>query len=729
MEKDYYANSIEHLVAELARIDLLIQTHVRKARRLHERDSQFRGLYITDQEIDDLLSRPSGLPHWATLPDSGAETAIRAAIGQQQKQIESLKEKSLRRGIHLRLETLAETFQLTPFEIDIVLICLAPEIDLRYERLYAYLHDDVTKRKPSVDLVLNLLSPSFEAKLAARRYLSADAKLLEWHLIHFIEDPAQPLPPLLARGLKISDRIVSYLHGADDIDPVLESYSHRTIPGLPWKDLFLNPEIKRRLARLVTAKAPAGRQSILYFKGPYGVSRHAAAEALCHRLGIHLLTVNLAKLLESEASLFENEIRLAGCEALLQKAALYFSHFDVLLSNENRFHLDHFLSEIETRQELTFLAGNTTWEPADALHKTPFVRIDFPSPVHADRVKLWNRSLNGDATMASDVNLKALANKFSLTGGQIKDAAATAVNLARWRNPNDVKVAMSDLHTASRLQSNRKLSSLAQKVTPHYRWDDIVLPDDCLQQLQAICNYVKYRTLVYDNWGFGRKLSLGKGLNALFAGVSGTGKTMAAEIIAAEIGLDLYKIDLSGVVSKYIGETEKNLARIFAEAETSNAILFFDEADALFGQRSEVRDSHDRYANIEISYLLQKMEAYEGIVILATNLRKNMDDAFVRRMHFTIEFPFPTQDYRKRIWEKIWPDEIPRAKDIDLNLLAKRFEIAGGNIKNSALAAAFIAAEDGKVVTMGHLRRSIQREYQKMGKVTSENAFGNQRAG
>jgi SpoVK/Ycf46/Vps4 family AAA+-type ATPase len=274
------------------------------------------------------------------------------------------------------------------------------------------------------------------------------------------------------------------------------------------------------------------------------------------------------------------------------------------------------------------------------------------------------------------------------------------------------------------LQSNRKLAKLARKIAPHYTWDDIVLPPDRLEQLREICNYVKYRARVYDEWGFDRKLSLGKGLNVLFAGPSGTGKTMAAEIMAGELGLDLYKIDLSTVVSKYIGETEKNLARIFAEAETSNAILFFDEADALFGKRSEVRDSHDRYANIEISYLLQRMEEYEGVVILATNLRKNMDDAFVRRMHFTVEFPFPSEPYRRRIWEKIWPEDTPRSPELDLDFVARRFEMAGGNIRNVALAAAFLAADDGRVVDMAHLVRATQREYQKMGKVVVEGEFG-----
>ena len=234
---------------------------------------------------------------------------------------------------------------------------------------------------------------------------------------------------------------------------------------------------------------------------------------------------------------------------------------------------------------------------------------------------------------------------------------------------------------------------------------------------------MKFRSIVYDQWGFEQKLSLGKGLNVLFAGPSGTGKTMAAEIMAGELGLELYKIDLSSIVSKYIGETEKNLSRIFTEAETSNVILFFDEADALFGKRTEVRDSHDRYANIEVNYLLQKMEEYDGVVILATNFRRNMDDAFVRRMHFTVEFPLPDAADRLRIWEKAWPQATPCSPDLDLEFMARQFEIAGAGIRNIALAAAFLAASNGGKVNMAHLLHGTRREFQKMGKVVSEREF------
>ena len=264
------------------------------------------------------------------------------------------------------------------------------------------------------------------------------------------------------------------------------------------------------------------------------------------------------------------------------------------------------------------------------------------------------------------------------------------------------KVTPADLHAACRLQSNRKLAQLAQKIDPHYTWDDIVLPADQMAQLREIADQVRYRALVYDTWGFDAKLAMGKGINVLFAGPPGTGKTMAADVLAGDLGVDLYKIDLSVVVSKYIGETEKNLSRIFAEATTSNAILFFDEADALFGKRTQVRDAHDRYANVEISYLLQRMEEYDGLVILATNLRQNMDEAFVRRLHFMVEFPLPGAADRRRIWEQIWPSATPR-DDLDLELLAERIEVAGGNIRNIALSSAFLAAADGGIV--GHAPR------------------------
>ncbi|MCZ7545560.1 MAG: ATP-binding protein [Anaerolineae bacterium] len=235
-----------------------------------------------------------------------------------------------------------------------------------------------------------------------------------------------------------------------------------------------------------------------------------------------------------------------------------------------------------------------------------------------------------------------------------------------------------------------------------------------------MCARARYAHVVHDAWGFGRKIAPGRGVSALFAGESGTGKTMAAEVIANDLGLALYKIDLSAVVSKYIGETEKNLSAIFAEAQTSNAILFFDEADALFGKRSEVKDAHDRYANIEIAYLLQQIENYDGIAVLATNLRQNLDEAFTRRLDFLVDFPFPEVEYRARIWAVNFPPDAPLAPEVDLEELAARYRLAGGNIRNATLASAYLAAADGGAITMAHVRRAIRREHQKMGRLLDD---------
>jgi SpoVK/Ycf46/Vps4 family AAA+-type ATPase len=413
-------------------------------------------------------------------------------------------------------------------------------------------------------------------------------------------------------------------------------------------------------------------------------------------------------------------VELAGREAVLQGAALFWRGFDLLLADDKAGRRGTFLVALEERHGLTFLSGEAGWEPSDALHGAAFTRVEIPVPGHGERLELWQRAL----PEAEELDLDAIASKFRFTGGRIRDAAATARSLARARDPLGGTLIEADLYAACRLQSSQKLAALAQKINPRYRWDDIVLPAGRMDQLREICNTLRYRSRVYEDWGFGGKLAMGKGLNVLFSGPSGTGKTMAAEILASDLGLDLYKIDLSSVISKYIGETEKNLARIFDEGRASNAVLFFDEADAVFGKRTEVKDAHDRYANIEVSYLLQRMEEYEGMVILASNLKKNMDDAFVRRLHFTVEFPFPAEPDRRRIWDGLWPAALPRAADLDLDFMARRFELPGGNIRNIALASAFLAAADGGVVTMTHLIRATQREYQKMGKVMLSGEFG-----
>jgi SpoVK/Ycf46/Vps4 family AAA+-type ATPase len=330
-------------------------------------------------------------------------------------------------------------------------------------------------------------------------------------------------------------------------------------------------------------------------------------------------------------------------------------------------------------------------------------------------LRIWNHYVNGSAP--TSLPLDQLAGQFEFNAAQIRDAVASGMDRAR---SSGRALSAEDLFLAARQHSNPNLAGLAQKISPRYAWEDIVLPEDQRAMLREIVATVRGRPKVLDDWGLGRKLVPSRGVTILFSGPPGTGKTMAAEILAGELGLDLYKIDLSSVVSKYIGETEKNLERIFRQAAASNAILFFDEADALFGKRSEVRDSHDRYANIEISYLLQRMETYQGLTILATNLRANLDEAFTRRLQFAVDFPFPEEGDRLRIWQTLFPPEVPRAEDLDFKTLARRFKLAGGSIRNVIVAASYLAASDGGVVTMDHLLHGTRRELQKLGRWADE---------
>jgi SpoVK/Ycf46/Vps4 family AAA+-type ATPase len=366
--------------------------------------------------------------------------------------------------------------------------------------------------------------------------------------------------------------------------------------------------------------------------------------------------------------------------------------------------------------------GSESTLPTARGREALWLNFEFRVPPPPDRLLLWQEAL-ANCAVAPVADLSTLAARFALTGGAIQNACREAVARASLCGSLCAGVTLEDLESAARSQSNQGLRRFAAKVVPFCDWNSLVLPSHALRQLRDVCAAQKYREVVYSQWGFAQRLSMGKGLNVLFCGASGTGKTMAAGILARELGLDLYKIDLSIVVSKYIGETEKQLSLIFREAQSSNAILFFDEADALFGKRSEVKDAHDRYANVEVAYLLQKMEEYEGIVMLATNLKKNIDEAFTRRMHHVVEFPFPDAEHRERIWRGIIPPDAPLANDVDFGFLARQFELAGGNIRNVALAAAFLAAEEGSAIRMEHCLVATALELQKVGKLPSRADF------
>ncbi|NEN98850.1 MAG: ATP-binding protein [Moorea sp. SIO3I7] len=682
----------------------------------------YRGMQVDQEEVEQLLTRPPGTPVLQVDTETEQELPSDAILAGSS------------------LAWLQETFALSAFDVDIIAIALAPELDRRYERIYTYLQDDIRCKRPTVDLVLNLLCPTGEAKLARRSHFTPEAPLLGHSLLHLVSDPNQLQPTLLAHNLKLDGLVLALLLGEKGLDQRLKPFSTLLEPTISLEELPLHQEVKQALLTIVVEDWQASKPLALYFEGADTSVKHRAAQAIARAVEAPLLTVNLTRVVEAKADL-ELTLKLAYRQAWFQKALVYLEGLETLQqtiqSSENSSQYLSLLRIIADHQGITILAGEKPWRPEKTI-AMGMVTVPFPIPEFTVRRWCWQNQLTAAGISLDRPELDALCDRFRLNSEQITDAVIDACNRARWRIAQNTpptphtpnlphcleKPTLSELFAAARAQSGHQLGSLARQIQPKYSWDDIVLPVNQKAQLREICNQAKYRQLVWEEWDFQSKLSLGRGLNVMFSGPPGTGKTMAAEIIAHELELDLYKIDLSQVVSKYIGETEKNLNRIFTAAANANAILLFDEADSLFGKRSEISSAHDRYANIEVGYLLQKMEEYEGVAILTTNLRTNMDDAFVRRLRFIIEFPFPNLKDRRRIWEQIWPSPVPRSEELDLDFIARNCEIAGGNIRNIALAAAFIAADDGGIVKMNHLLRAVRREYQKMGKVLIEGDFG-----
>ncbi len=717
---------LDHTMLHLTRLDLLVRREVIRLRLQTgmRPDEDFRGLYVSDEEVDRLLDGTSPATGLLARPlPGGALQALDRAVALLDERISAAEDQAAHQSAPPRLSALARLFGLSAFECRVLVLCLAAEMDLKYERLFAYLQDDVTKKRPTVDLAMRLLCADVEARMAARSAFAAESPLLRWDLVTLHDDPGARRPVLLARYLKLDERIAGYLLGSDELDSRLRRLLFPSDAGSapPCPN-----DIRQQLLRWARAWPQAWRQTppVILLHGRYGSGKRAATGVLAQALGRPLLLLSAADLAASELPI-EQGLRLADREALLTGALLCWAESDSLLHADVNTESEHraLMRALALGHVPTVLLAAKPWEPGRELAGRPFLRLELPEPTYGERRQRWAAELDGSIPSLTDADMTALAGRYRLTPGQIHDALARAQTLAWARDPADGRLQAADIDAACRGQAQHRLSTLAHKIEPHYGWDDIVLPRAQLATLRLMCTTVRQRPTVYGDWGFERKLSLGKGVIALFAGPSGTGKTMAAEIIARELGLDLYKVDLAAVVSKYIGETEKNLERIFGEAQDSDAILFFDEADALFGRRSEVKDAHDRYANIETAYLLQRTEEYNGLVILASNIKKNIDEAFVRRLHFVVDFPFPEEAERLEIWRRTVPAEAPLAADIDLPFLARKLKTTGGNIRNIILMAAFLAAEEKQPIAMRHLVRGASYEFQKMGKLVVEGDF------
>jgi len=591
------------------------------------------------------------------------------------------------------LDTLCALFQLSPFERDILVLCAGVELDAGLASLCAAAQGDPQRVAPTFSLALAALPGAHWSALAP------NAPLRRWRLV----EPGTA--SLLTRSpLRIDERVLHYLTGVAYLDERLQG-----MVAPVWSPEPLLPSHQALAGRIagVWARARGGVLPLVQICGDERATREAIAAHACASVGLNLHTLSAA-MLPVAASEIEALVRLWEREAALSTSALLVDCEDVDPADTARAGAVTWL--LERTAGALLVAARDRWRPA----RRAMVTVDVCRPGSTEQRRAWYAALGSTAERLNG-QVDLLVSQFNLSAHAIQAASVEALGQIGDHTGEDAVRAIWD---ASRAQARPRLDDLAQRIDSSVAWDDLVLPGSQRQVLRDIAAHVRQRARVYDTWGFAAHGARGLGISALFAGASGTGKTMAAEVLANELRLDLYRIDLSSVVSKYIGETEKNLRRIFDAAESGGAILLFDEADALFGKRSEVKDSHDRYANIEVSYLLQRMEAYRGLAILTTNLKSALDTAFLRRIRFVVQFPFPDAAQRAEIWRRVFPPGAP-VEALDIEKLA-RLNVAGGNIRTIALNAAFLAADAGEPIRMAHLLRAARAEYTKLEKQLTE---------
>jgi len=687
----------------LARLEALLELEILRLRARYELSlDEQRGLYISDDQVDRLL-------HMAANSSSNQRGAILLAAADRLWRESAAALSESPRWSHVVAE-----FSLTPFELDALILAVAPELDRKYQTIYAYLNDDVAKKWATRDLALRLFASEWPPD-AARASLSAEGILLSSGLLQVTGDSHY----WLTGGFVSAEPVTHFLSGVAALGGRRSPAFVTGWPALDWFGIGVAGDACDAMCRVpLLDGAP-----IVIMEGRDGSGRRRAAAALATQLDSPLVTIDVRLVRPNGESLSEL-VRVALLQQRLHRAVVHIDGGANLAERDNAQSSDvrSAIASLGAARGsvLVSVAPGTRWR--DLFGAIRCVSIDFGEPAREDRLRLW-QDLRGESADARDDKLGAIADRFAFTRGQIERASAAADDQWTLSGRNGTGPDEDLLFEAARVESRSglgALGALASRTTTTAQWKDLILPPTTMQLLRELADAIRNRSTVYDDWGMASRNSGARGIRALMSGASGTGKSTCAAIIAsAELGVDLYTVDLSAVSSKYIGDTEKNLDKIFSAARNSSAILFFDEADALFGKRSEVKDAHDRYSNIEVAYLLQKIDLHDGTILLASNLANNLDQGFSRRMHYTIEFPFPGEADRERIWRGMFPPAAPIADDVDYGFLARQFRIAGGDIRNVALSAAFLAAAAGRAISMRDLVRAMARQMMKQGRSPS----------
>jgi hypothetical protein len=731
-----YEDPMDHVRDELRRLALLMDLRgaaLKQRGVIDERAGRFQGLLLRDGELDKLLQQTIEPPKEdPNAPEIARHRDAFAAMTRRITLREAATLWSVQKGLggcRLPLLEVSKRFGLDRLHYHMLVLGLAPEVELSFQRMFAHLLNDVTRKRPTVHLALSLFSEDDEGQRRGRAAFAADSPLLRFNLLHLEQGAGGLETSLLLREFKMPERVVQWLMGAAALDPEMGRYAYLVQGPDKLDDLIYEAREHRRVSALAQylrqGAQDGGATPLVVLTGPRGVGRKTVSSRLAAAIGRRLLVVTLPGTAFSPAKR-EQSYRDLAREARLHDAALCLADYNEELVQGGLVPALPFLFQVLRMAPglgaLTCDTEDLTLSGAGPgfITRAP---LDVPESYH--RIPLWERLLEiTGVKLEKDVDLRGFALKYGFTAGSLARVLDYAREEAMVRTgQRDALICAEDLDLASRVQLGQGLSGVATRVRRMSSWADLILPEEIMETLQEILRHAKYRNQVFHDWGFDRKMTSGKGLSILFSGPPGTGKTMVAGVLASELGMDLYKVDLSQIVSKYVGETEKNLSKVFQAAAGNQFIILFDEADSLFAKRTEVKSSVDRYANLEVNYLLQKMEEYSGICVLTTNFEKSIDDAFKRRLQFRIDFPFPEKEDREHLWRVHLPREAPLEDNLELAWLAEHYELSGGNIKNAVLRAAFRAAEHGRAINVEDLEYAAERESRELGKLVQGPLF------
>jgi hypothetical protein len=720
-----YTSSTAHLADELHRAHGLVRAQLLRFKLSAPEPQRERFWHLPDDYLEQQAEREQ-----SPLASYAGDREVQSVLEWVDQRREAIDRRiGATRGTVLRLVELQRRFRLDGPEVDLLLLALLPLLHSRYRRLYGVLQLDAARVLPTAGFLAEALARDPDMYGNELQALGRGGGLVDSRLVSLLGSEDDPLP---LRPVAVEDRVNSYLMEDDRPDSRLAERGSwcSDVPDL--RTLPIARDILTRLEMLPNLRAaepdflPRLR---LQFSGPDSSLAVRAFASIMRELHRSLFTADVAAMLQSPVA-FATLVDVALREARLVGGGLLFSNAGSLLSKERPEHLRHVLHRMQTFPQPAAVELGTAVGPDGLVGAGAFIPFYLAPPTVDMRQKLWLGLLAEDGKRLGDTNelARELALAFQLTDSQVREAHAGARILARRRNVFIAPIERADLFAACRGISSRQLVAFAERIEPdpELKLEHLVLPALNVRHLKELQQRVKNHADIHLIMRVGHSTRRGTGVLALFVGASGTGKTMAAEALASAQKVDLYRVDLAAVVSKWVGEMEKNLAQIFADAERTNCMLFFDEADAIFGRRGEIKEAHDRWANLEVNYLLQAVERHKGVVILATNFRQNIDEAFQRRIHVIVEFPMPDAASRREIWARLLPSgDRHSVPDAALTELADRFELSGGNIRNVVVDACYRAmGTPDRRLTTQHLVAGLVREYQKVVRPVTLGEFG-----